>query len=115
MGRYTVADVVPVGERSPGFNNTPRWDGRRPRPIRRSSTTCRRWPLGDPAIPGMVAEAYQYLDAEMPFIPLVQAFKLHPFNTTYWEGWPSNDNYYNHPFFHWNSGHQIIHNLTRVE
>jgi peptide/nickel transport system substrate-binding protein len=71
--------------------------------------------LGDPAIPGMVAEAYQYLDAEMPFIPLVQAFKLHPFNTTYWEGWPSNDNYYNHPFFHWNSGHQIIHNLTRAE
>lgn len=24
MGRYTVADVVPVGERSPGFNNTAR-------------------------------------------------------------------------------------------
>ncbi|MEM9780022.1 MAG: ABC transporter substrate-binding protein, partial [Pseudomonadota bacterium] len=27
MGRYTVADVVPVGERSPGFNNTSRWEG----------------------------------------------------------------------------------------
>ncbi|MEM9270915.1 MAG: ABC transporter substrate-binding protein, partial [Pseudomonadota bacterium] len=27
MGRYTVKDVVPVGERSPGFNNTARWDG----------------------------------------------------------------------------------------
>ena len=27
MGRYTVSDVVPVGERSPGFNNTGRWDG----------------------------------------------------------------------------------------
>ena len=39
-------------------------------------------PLGDPEVPGMVAEAYQYLDAEMPFIPLVQSAKLIPFSTT---------------------------------
>jgi peptide/nickel transport system substrate-binding protein len=115
MGRYTVADVVPVGERSPGFNNTARWNSAGAEAYSEIVNAMASMPLGDPAIPGMVAEAYQYLDAEMPFIPLVQAYKLMPFNTTYWEGWPSNDNYYNHPFFHWNSGHQIIHNLTRAD
>jgi len=114
MGRYTVADVVPVGERSPGFNNTARWNSEGAAAYSAIVDAMATMPLGDPTVPGMVAEAYQYLDAEMPFIPLVQAFKLMPFNTTYWEGWPSNDNYYNHPFFHWNSGHQIIHNLTRA-
>ena len=63
----------------------------------------------------MVAEAYGYLAEEMPFIPLVQSFKLLPMNTTYWTGWPTNENYYNHPFHWWNSGHQIIHELTRAE
>ena len=114
MSRYTVADVVPVGERSPSFNNTARWDGEGAEAYSAIVDAMASMPLGDAAIPGMVAEAYQYLDAEMPFIPLVQAYKLMPFNTTYWEGWPSADNYYNHPFFHWNSGHQIIHNLTRA-
>ncbi|MEJ6395407.1 ABC transporter substrate-binding protein [Gymnodinialimonas sp. 2305UL16-5] len=114
MGRYTVADVVPVGERSPGFNNTPRWDSEGAQAYSEIVAAMATMPLGSEEIPGMVAEAYQYLDAEMPFIPLVQAFKLMPFNTTYWEGWPSAENYYNHPFFHWNSGHQIIHNLTRA-
>ncbi len=115
MGRYTVQDVVRVGERSPGFNNTARWDTEGAAAYSEIVNSMASMPLGDPAIPGMVAEAYQYLDAEMPFIPLVQAYKLMPFNTTYWEGWPSNENYHNHPFFHWNSGHQIIHNLTRAE
>jgi peptide/nickel transport system substrate-binding protein len=104
-----------VGERSPGFNNTARWDGAAAEAYSAIVNEMASMPLGDPAIPGMVAEAYQYLDAEMPFIPLVQAYKLMPFSTTYWEGWPSDENYYNHPFFHWNSAHQIIHNLTRVE
>ncbi|WP_306118055.1 MULTISPECIES: ABC transporter substrate-binding protein [unclassified Roseitalea] len=115
MGRYTVKDVVPVGERSPGFNNTARWDSEGAKAYSEIVDAMATMPLGAPEIPDMVAEAYQYLDAEMPFIPLVQAFKLMPFNTTYWEGWPTNDNYYNHPFFHWNSAHQIIHNLTKAE
>ena len=112
MGRYTVADVVPVGERSPGFNNTARWDGEAAEAYSAIVDLMEGMALGDPAIPAMVADAYGYMAAEMPFIPLVQSAKLLPMNTTYWEGWPSNDNYYNHPFHWWNSGHQIIHNLT---
>ncbi|WP_305985156.1 ABC transporter substrate-binding protein [Roseibium sp. MMSF_3544] len=114
MGRYTVADVVPVGERSPGFNNTARWDSPAAASYSEIVDQLEGMALGDAAIPGMVAEAYGYMAAEMPFIPLVQSAKLLPMNTTYWTGWPSNENYYNHPFHWWNSGHQIIHNLERA-
>ncbi|MDX8347849.1 ABC transporter substrate-binding protein [Cognatiyoonia sp. IB215446] len=115
MGRYTVADVVPVGERSPGFNNTARWDGPAAEAYSAIMADIASRSLGDDAIPGLVAEAYQHLDAEMPFIPLVQAAKLLPMNQTYWTGWPTADNYYNHPFFWWNHTHQIIHNLEPAQ
>ena len=111
MGRYTVADVVPVGERSPGFNNTARWDGPAAEAYSAIMADIAARSLGDAEIPGLVAQAYAHLDAEMPFIPLVQAAKLLPMNETYWTGWPTADNYYNHPFFWWNHTHQIIHNL----
>ncbi|MEM8788051.1 MAG: ABC transporter substrate-binding protein [Pseudomonadota bacterium] len=114
MSRYTVKDVVPVGERSPGFNNTARWDSAAAEAYSEIVDQMAELPLGDESVPGMVAEAYGHLDAEMPFIPLVQSFKLLPFNTTYWEGWPTAENYYNHPFFWWNSTHQIVHNLTKA-
>jgi len=114
MGRYTVKDVVAVGERSPGFNNTPRWDGEAAMAYSAIVDDIATRQLGDAEIPAMVADAYQYLDAEMPFIPLVQATKLLPMNTTYWTGWPTAENYYNHPFFWWNSTHQIIHNFEPV-
>ncbi|MEM9796129.1 MAG: ABC transporter substrate-binding protein [Pseudomonadota bacterium] len=115
MGRYTTNDVVPVGERSPGFNNTARWDSEAAASYTAIVDEMAGMSLGDAAIPAMVADAYQHLDAEMPFIPLVQAAKLIPFNTTYWSGWPTDQNYYNHPFFWWNTGHQIIHNLEKAE
>ncbi len=114
MGRYTVKDVVPVGERSPGFNNTARWDSDAAAAYSAIVDDMADKALGDPSVPAMVAEAYQYLDAEMPFIPLVQSAKLIPFSTTYWTGWPSADNNYNHPFFWWNHTHQIIHNLEKA-
>ena len=111
MGRYTVKDVVPVGERSPGFNNTSRWSGPEAEAYSAIVDKMSGMALGDPEIPGLVAEAYAHLDAGTPFIPLVQSAKLLPMNETYWTGWPTSDNYYNHPFFWWNHTHQIIHNL----
>ena len=114
MGRYTVKDVVPVGERSPGFNNTSRWEGPEAEAYSAIVDDMGGRALGDPEIPAMVAEAYQYLDAGKPFIPLVQSAKLLPMNTTYWTGWPTSENYYNHPFFWWNHTHQIIHNLEKA-
>jgi peptide/nickel transport system substrate-binding protein len=71
--------------------------------------------IDDPALVEIVAQAAEHLDAGTPFIPLVQAAKMLPMNETYWTGWPTADNYYNHPFFWWNHTHQIIHNLERAE
>jgi peptide/nickel transport system substrate-binding protein len=62
----------------------------------------------------MVVEAYQYIWDETPFIPLVQASKLVPFDTTYWTNWPTAENNYNHPATWWFSTHQIILNLKKA-
>lgn len=114
MTRYTTASVVPVGERSPGFNNSARWNSDAAAAYTAIVDQMAGMASDDPDLPGMVAEAYQHLDAEMPFVPLVQAAKLLPFNTTYWTGWPTADNAYNHPAFWWGHTHQIIHNLEKA-
>ncbi len=114
MTRYTADNVVPVGERSPGFNNTARWDSEAAQAYTAIVDEMGGLAPDDPALPGMVAEAYAHLDAEMPFIPLVQAAKLLPYNETYWTGWPTAENAYNHPAFWWNHTHQIIHNLEQA-
>jgi len=71
-------------------------------------------PLGDPSVPGLVAQAYKYVFDETPVIPLVQAEKLVPFDTTYWTNWPTATNNYNHPATWWNSTFQIILNLHKA-
>lgn len=115
MNRYTNNAMAPIGERAPGFNNTGRWDTDATDAYTAIVNQMADMSPTDPAIPGMVAEAYQYLADEMPFIPLVQAAKILPFNTTYWTGWPTADNNYNHPAHWWNHTHQIIHNLEKAQ
>jgi peptide/nickel transport system substrate-binding protein len=115
MDRYTAQYVVPVGERAPGFNNTGRWNTENTAAYSAIVEQIAPLPLGDPAIPGLVAEAYTYLMDDMPFIPLVQSTKLLPFNTTYWTGWPTSENPYINPGFWGGKGGLIIHNLTRTQ
>jgi peptide/nickel transport system substrate-binding protein len=115
MDRYTAQYVVPIGERAPGFNNTGRWDTENTAAYSAIVEQIAPLPLGDPAIPGLVAEAYEYLAEDMPFTPLVQSTKLLPFNTTYWTGWPDSENPYIKPGFWSGSAHLIIHNLTRAQ
>ncbi|MCA9895597.1 MAG: ABC transporter substrate-binding protein [Anaerolineae bacterium] len=114
MNRYTAQFLVPIGERSPGSNNWVRWDTEGNAAYSEIVGEIGVLPLGDPAIVDMVVEAYQYLYDEVPIVPLVQASKLVPFDTTYWTGWPTQENNYNHPATWWNSTHQIIHNLTKA-
>lgn len=115
MVRYTNNAMAPIGERAPGYNNTGRWDTDA---TDRYSTIVNRigeLPLGDPAIPGLVVEAYAHLDDEVPFIPLVQAAKVLSFNKTYWTGWPSANDFFVHPMHWWNSTHLIIHRLKKAD
>lgn len=114
MNRFTNHFVVPVGERSPGANNWVRWDTEGTAAYTEIVDEMGTLPLGDPTIVDMVVEAYRYIYDEMPFIPLVQASKLVPFDTTYWTGWPTAENNYNHPATWWNSTHQIILNLRKA-
>lgn len=114
MNRFTSHFVVPVGERSPGANNWVRWNTEGTEAYTAIVDEIGTLPLGDPQIVDMVVDAYQYIYNETPFIPLVQASKLVPFDTTYWTGWPTADNNFNHPATWWNSTHQIIHNLERA-
>lgn len=115
MSRYTNASIAPIGERAPGFNNTGRWNTDATAAYTEIVDRMGSMALGADEIPGMVADAYRYLADEMPFIPLVQSAKLLPFNTTYWEGWPSVDNDYTPPAFWRGDTHRIIHELTRAD
>ncbi len=115
MSRYTNSAIAPVGERAPGYNNTGRWDTDATSQYTAIVDRIGRLSLGDPQIPGLVANAYQHLYTEMPFVPLVQASKVLSFNTTYWTGWPTADRFYVHPMHWWNSTHLIIHGLERAD
>lgn len=114
MNHATTHFYAPLGERSPGNNNNYRWNTENAAAYTEIVDQIGVLPLGDPAIVDMVVEAYGYYYEDLPFIPLVQASKLVPFDTTYWTGWPTQENNYNHPATWWNSTHQIIHNLTKA-
>jgi len=72
-------------------------------------------PLGDPSIPGLVAQAYKYLYDENPVIPLVQAEKLVPFDNTYWTNWPTAKNNYITPTTWWQNTEVVILNLHKAK
>ncbi len=106
--------MVPVGERSPGFNNTGRWNTEATAAYSAIVDEMSALPVGDPAILDMVVEAYGHYRAEVPFLPIVQASKLLPYNTTYWTGWPTQEDNYNHPAHWWGHMHQVLHNLEKA-
>ena len=114
MGRYTAKDVAPIGERAPGFNNTGRWNTEATASYSAIVDKMGGLGVGDPAIQGMVLDAYKYYRDEVPFLPIVQASKLLPYNTNYWTGWPTQANNYNHPAHWWGHMHQVLHNLKKA-
>jgi peptide/nickel transport system substrate-binding protein len=68
-------------------------------------------PLGDPRIDPLFVEAMTIYYAELPTIPITQARKLIPLNTTYWTNWPSAENNYTSSWTWWQSTHIVIHNI----
>ncbi|MCC6891371.1 MAG: ABC transporter substrate-binding protein [Anaerolineae bacterium] len=112
MNRLNTSFYVPIGDRASG--NNPRWNTEGAKAYSAIVDQIGVLPLGDPQIQPLVLEAYKYIFDETPFIPLVQASKLVPFDTTYWTGWPTQTNNYNHPATWWNSTHQIILNLHKA-
>jgi peptide/nickel transport system substrate-binding protein len=112
MSRYHEDWIVPVGERVIGRNNHIRW---RNEEYSALTDEIRDLPLGDPRVDALFVEAMGIWLEELPFIPITQAKKLVPFDTTYWTGWPTSRNNYVHPPSWWQSAHLIIHQLEPVE
>ena len=112
MNHLNTFFYVPIGERASA--NNPRWNTDGAKAYSAIVDQIGVLPLGDPQVVDLVVEAYQYVYDETPFIPLVQASKLVPFDTTYWTGWPTAENNINHPATWWNSTHQIILNLHKA-
>jgi len=104
--------IQPIGTRA-SFNNQ-RWNTDGAKAYSAIVSQIGVLPLGDPTIPDLVVKAYKYIWDETPVIPLVQAEKLVPFDTTYWTNWPTAENNYNHPATWWESTHQIILNLHKA-
>ena len=114
MNHLTNHFVVPLGEITPGGNSYQRWDTEGTAAYTEIVDQIGSLPLNDPSIPGLVAEAYQYVFDETVVIPLTQAKKLVPFDTTYWTNWPTNDNGYIQPTTWWQSALPIILNLQKA-
>jgi peptide/nickel transport system substrate-binding protein len=112
MDTLNVSWIKAVGERA--NHNRQRWNTDGAKAYSDIVNQIGTLPLGDPQIPDLVVKAYKYIYDETPVIPLVQAEKLVPFDTTYWTNWPTAENNYNHPATWWNSTHQIILNLHKA-
>jgi peptide/nickel transport system substrate-binding protein len=101
--------LVPVGERAD--NNQVRWSGEKAEAYSALVDEMGTLPLGDPKVEELFIEASKLFFEELPVIPVTQAKKIIPFDTTYWTGWPTFDDDYIHPPTWWQNTHIIIHNL----
>ena len=110
MNIANVSWLVPVGERADG--NNMRWSGPKAEEYSKIVDEIGSLPLGDPKIDELFLQAYEIYMEELPVIPITQAKKIIPFDTTYWTGWPTYDNQYIHPPTWWQSFHVILQNLT---
>ena len=89
MDRFNAKWAVPVGERSPSSKNIWRWKNSEYSAIVDQMGTL---PLGDPKLQDLFLQATDIYLNELPDIPITQAKKLIPFDSTHWSGWPTHDN-----------------------
>ena len=101
--------LAPQGERASG--DPMRWSGEKADQYSALVDEIGVLPLGDPAIEPLFLEATKIFFEELPVIPITQAKKIIPFDTTYWTGWPTFEDDYIHPPTWWQHTHVIIHNL----
>jgi len=115
MDTFNTRWLKPVGERTGENQNAWRWSGKAADKYSSLVDQINTLPLGDPRIDKLHVLAMEIWLDELPIIPITQARKIAPFNTTYWTGWPTANNNYIHPPTWWQSTHVIIHNLKPGE
>ncbi|HQY91562.1 ABC transporter substrate-binding protein [Caldilinea sp.] len=110
MEQFNAKWLVPVGERA-SYNRW-RWSGPKAEEFGKLTDEIGSLPLGDPKIQELFNQAMTIYMEELPVIPVTQAKKIIPFDTTYWTNWPTYDNQYIHPPTWWQQFHVILQNLT---
>jgi|SwirhirootsSR3_FD_contig_31_24018628_length_2266_multi_8_in_0_out_0_1 peptide/nickel transport system substrate-binding protein len=95
--------LKPVGERASA--NGWRWDNAEYSKLVDQMGTL---PLGDPKVDDLFVKASEIMYKELPIIPITQAKKLIPFDTTYWTNWPSDSNKYAPSWTWWQSFYEIL-------
>jgi peptide/nickel transport system substrate-binding protein len=114
MDQFNTRWYLPQGERA--TKDRWRWSGDAADAFSAIVDEIGVLPLGDPAIDELFVEAMGIWFDELPVIPITQAKKIIPFDTTYWTGWPTYyDNQYIHPPTWWQHTHKIIHNLEPAQ
>jgi len=111
MDTFNTRWLKPVGQRTGENQNAWRWSGEAAERYGALVDEISTLPLGDSKIDKLYVLAMEIWLDELPTIPITQARKFMPFNTTYWTGWPTADNNYIHPPTWWQSTHIILHNL----
>ncbi len=105
--------LKPVGERA--NDDEWRWSGKAADEYSKIVDEIGSLPLGDPKIDELFVKAMWIWFDELPVIPITQAKKIIPFDTTYWKGWPTAENDYIHPPTWWQHTHYIIHHLEPAQ
>jgi len=101
LDQFNVKWLLPVGERASA--NGWRWSGPNAEAYSKLVDEIGSLPLNDPKIDELFAQAMDYWFQDLPVIPVTQAKKIIPFNTTYWTNWPDKENNYIHPPTWWQS------------
>ena len=109
MDTMSTRHLVPVGERA--SQNRWRWSGDNAEAYSALVEEMGTLSLDDPRVEELFIEAMEYWLEDLPVIPISQARKLIPFDTTYWTNWPTAENNYLHPPNWWQSVHIIIHEI----
>ena len=109
MEQFNAKWLVPVGERA-SYNRW-RWSGPKAEEFGKLTDEIGSRPLGDPKIQELFNQAMTIYMEELPVIPVTQAKKIIPFDTTYWTNWPTYDSQYIHPPTWWQHFHVILQNL----
>ena len=101
--------IVPEGERA--VKNGWRWSNDA---FSKAVDEMSVLPLGDPKVDELFLVAMEEYLKELPNIPITNAKKLIPFDTTYWTNWPSDDNKYAPSWTWWQSTFDILVNIKPV-
>jgi len=110
MEQFNAKWLRPIGERAD--YDVWRWSGPAAEEFGKLTDEIGSLPLGDPRVEELFIQAMDLWFDELPVIPVTQAKKIIPFDTTYWTGWPTAKNDYIHPPTWWQHFHVILQNLT---